>query len=146
MSKTSSNIVGLCVCLLFFGIGAYLLTQSVVISRNGKETTGRIVGIATSRGSKGSTMYAPEVEFTAPNGQVRRFTSQVSTSFRPSMGKSVTVLYDPVHPDQAVIKNALFMYLFPGIFIIGGLLVPFLHFYFLLRFVSIIKKNQSVFV
>lgn len=103
-------------------IGAGLLvrnTQSFVA--RAASAQGQVVDLIPSRSSQNSsTTWAPQVRFTAADGQVVEF--QSSTSSNPpayARGETVTVLYDPATPQSARLKG-LFS-LWGGPLILGGL-------------------------
>jgi hypothetical protein len=126
MNKWSTKIAVALFGLVFFGLGAYLISQSYLAARSGIDAVGKVVDIRTSRSSKGGVTYSPVIEFVSRDGQTHRFTSGYSSSWRPEIGKSEPVIYDPARPEDAIEKSAFQMYVFPGIFAAVGLLVLFL--------------------
>ena len=68
-------------------------------------------------------MYTPVVEFLDSDGGVRHFRSQISSSVAPTVGKTVSVLYNPVNPNDARLNGFFSLYIMP-IFLIGfGLII-----------------------
>jgi hypothetical protein len=108
--------------LPFLGGGGFLLWKTVQHTQSYEHTTGRITGVSEGR-SKDGTTYAPRVEFQTSDGRTYQFTSMYSSSFQPMVGKTVEVLFNPLSPNQAVIKSTFEMYVFPSIFIVVGLLI-----------------------
>jgi|GEM_PF-2870613 hypothetical protein len=107
-----------------------------------KEATGRIVDEKPFRYNRSGTMYRPVVEFQTQDGKTIQFTeSQASTpdfgaitgilSLLVSLlrGKGledagkVRVVYDPKKPTRAHIKSFEYLFLFPTILILAGVIV-----------------------
>lgn len=111
-----------------------------------KEATGRIVDERSFRTSRSGTMYRPVVEFQSADGQMIQFTeSQASTPDFGNIGGlvkllaslvrgkglddaaedaiTVRVVYDPRKPTRAHIKSFEYLFLFPTILILAGIIV-----------------------
>jgi len=116
--------------LIFGGVGAALLLIAaflwIRVRRFVAEAfrgEGTVVGFAESRGSKGGTLYAPVVEFTARGGGVRRFTDPVSSSPAGySVGQRVEVLYHWQDQDRARLASKFRLYLAPALLGFIGLI------------------------
>lgn len=119
--------------LLFGGIfglvGIGMLVGAAICYINGQKfvayamkATGTVLSLErnVSRSSKGGTSvtYAPVVQYTAADGDVRTFTSSLSSS-PPAYheGQQVKVLYDPAPPYKAEINDFLSMHF--GTLILG---------------------------
>ena len=126
MNKISSMILVWCVGLLFIGIGTYMIAQSYQATMHDLSATGHVVDVSIGRGSKGGTVYAPVIDFQTPDGATHRFVSSMSSSWRPTIGATEPVLYDPSQPDVAIQHNLFDMYGFPGIFAAMGAFAIFL--------------------
>ncbi len=83
--------------LLAGGAIAYQDTRSLLDVA--VEVPGRIVDITTST-SDGDTTYSPVYEYEV-DGQSYRHESSVSSSSRPTIGETETMLIDPSDPDEA---------------------------------------------
>jgi hypothetical protein len=104
--------------LVFMAVGIFFGRDSIELRNNGRQATGEVVDIDTSRGSKGGTTYAPVVRFTPVEGDPITFVGKVHSSSRPRIGEQVRVLYDPRDPGGAQIDSFEQMWLFPMVF--GG--------------------------
>ena len=91
--------------LLFFAIGAGLTLHQRTLERQGVEAPGLIIDLQENYDSDGST-YTPVVRFQTRSGDTVEFTSFYSSS-PPAyeIGESVTVIYPPENPSDAVIKG-----------------------------------------
>jgi hypothetical protein len=92
---------------------------------------GQIVDFVAHRGSKGGTTYSPRVRFQAPSGAILLIDGKVSSqlAYFPTMGSSVTVLFDPSNPRRARIGlfmelwfMPIFLFIFGGIFLAVSLI------------------------
>jgi hypothetical protein len=126
MGKIQYYLVVLAVSIGFMCAGGFMFAQSYRAARNDLKAVGQIVDVATSRSSKGGTMYAPVIRFQTPDGAQHEFTSKMSSSMRPVIGASTAILYSPSIPEDAVVESVFDMYVFPGIFFFTGLAVLFL--------------------
>ncbi len=105
--------------LLFAGIGAFFLVETVDRVSSGAETTGVIVGLEQS--TDGDTA-APIIEFVA-DGATYRFTSNFYRSPRPQVGDPIGVLYDPANPADAAENSRGLLWIFPIVFLAVGLAI-----------------------
>lgn len=115
--------------LLFFAIGSGLTYRQRALEKEGIEVRGVVVELQENYDNDSST-YAPVVQFKTENGQSVTFTSSYSSN-PPSynVGESVTVVYPPVAPENAIIKgdgqvlHIIFMLLGGIVAIVGFYLV-----------------------
>lgn len=113
--------------LIIGGVEIINLSRLLLVS---EETEGTVVYMNVYSDSDGVT-YSPDVKFTTRYGEVIRFTDDISTypaGFK--VGDSATVIYDPMHPQNARIKSFSRLWLFPGIFVLVGLIPIGLGIYF----------------
>ena len=91
--------------LLFFVIGSGLTMRQRGLEEQGIEAKGVVIDLEEIYDSDGST-YKPIVRFKTQNGQTVEFASSYSSS-PPAydIGESVTVVYQPKNPSEAVIKG-----------------------------------------
>ena len=58
------------------------------------------------------------------DGRTVEFESQVGSNLAPKVGQEVTVLYDPLGPNEARIRSFMMLWALPSIFtVLGGLLL-----------------------
>jgi hypothetical protein len=111
-----------------------------------KEATGRIVDERSFRTDESGTMYRPVVEFQSADGKMIQFTESMASTPDfgniAGMGKllasllrgkgledaaedaiTVRVVYDPKKPTRAHIKSFEYLFLFPTILIVAGIIV-----------------------
>ena len=91
--------------LLFFAIGSGMTLHQRSLEKQGIEAPGVVVDLQENYDSDGST-YAPVVQFSAKNGQSVEFVSSYSSS-PPAydVGETITVVYPPDNPNDAIIKG-----------------------------------------
>ena len=91
--------------LLFFAIGSGLTMRQRTLENQGVEAPGVVVGLQEGCDSDGCT-YAPIVQFTTTGSQGIEFVSSYSSS-PPAydVGETVTVVYPPDNPADAIIKG-----------------------------------------
>lgn len=123
---------------LMMGAAAIWVTVSTLQFRaTALRTEGEVIGFATSRGSKGGTMYAPQVRFQVPApeggaGASVEIHGRVSSSSRSyDVGDRVYVYYAPEHPEDARIDSFMEQWFFPLIFgffglVFGGIATGFI--------------------
>lgn len=116
MSKIIGFGVGLLVCGLFVVIGLFFARESYQLTTTGTRAEGIIVDMERRRDSDG-TSYAPIVEFVAENGETVTFTSNVSSSSRPTIGERVKVIYPANSPADAEIDSFFTLWFIPIMFI-----------------------------
>jgi len=132
------------VCVVLFVISIFttlnFISHSVV-------TDGQVVRLVPHLGSRGATLYSPEVQFTAANERTYKFEGHGATS--PPLyhvGQSVRVRYELSNPAGAVIDtpfqvwtNTLLFFLFGAVFFV----IPFGVLYFLVRTGKIPPSTRS---
>ncbi len=118
--------------LIFFGVGAGLTYQQLILEREGVQAQGEVINLVTNCDDEGCS-YAPVVRFKAQDGGTISFESTYSSN-PPShyVGETVTVIYRLEAPEKADIKGEgqLFRIIFMsvgGIVIILGLGMFFLN-------------------
>jgi len=115
------------VFLIIGGVEIINITKLMLVS---EEAEGTVVYINAYSDSDGVT-YSPDVKFTTRYGEVIRFTDDLSTNPADfKVGDTVTVIYDPMHPQNVRIKTFVRLWLFPGIFVLVGLIPIGLGIYF----------------
>lgn len=115
------------VFLIIGGLEIIKISKLMLVS---EEADGTVVYMNIYSDSDGVT-YSPDVKFTTRYGEVVRFTDDVSTYPADfEVGDSVTVIYDPMHPQNVRIKSFTRLWLFPGIFALVGLIPIGLGIYF----------------
>lgn len=115
-------------CLPFFGVGLYEAYKSNSEISGFVHTEGTVVGNSyVNRYEDGnvSGAYQPEVEFTLPTGEKKRFTDGIG-SLPPDYetGEKVEVIYNPNDPRDAHINSWKRIWFAPVLFMAIGL-VPF---------------------
>jgi hypothetical protein len=129
--------------LLFFAIGSGMTMRQRILEKQGIEAPGVVIGLQENYDSDGST-YTPVVQFSTNSGQSIEFTSSYSSS-PPAydVGESVTVVYPPDNPADAIIKSdGQFLHI---IFMLLGGAVTAVGFYLVvstLRAVAIISPEE----
>ena len=73
-----------------------------------------------------SKLSHPVVRFVTQDGRTVEFESQVGSNLSPGVGQDVTVIYDPLNPNDARISSFMMLWALPSIFTVLGafLLVP----------------------
>ena len=73
-----------------------------------------------------SKLSHPVVKFVTGDGRTVEFESEVGSNLAPKVGQDVTVLYDPLNPEEARISSFMMLWGIPSVFAILGafLLVP----------------------
>jgi len=91
--------------LLFFAIGSGLTMRQRSLEQQGIEAQGVVIDLQENYDSDGST-YKPVVQFKTRGGQNVEFASSYSSN-PPAydIGESVTVVYPPENPSEAIIKG-----------------------------------------
>lgn len=126
---------------IFMGVGGLASPDDIA---DPVEIQGTIVDVETSRGSEGKTMYSPVYRYTV-NGQEYTFTSGVSSGGRPTIGKSVDIVYSASEPANAYRTDGIdgnFHLIFWG----SGLLVLLLSLFSLLISIALIAFGAWLFV
>jgi len=126
------GIVGFSVigCLIFIVALGLLIGALVTYQRQSRQNADRLsaqgVVVALEKrvmnpGSGG--VYCPVVKFTPPNGQEIQFTSDYGTlPASHKVGQGVTVLYNPLNPQEAEVFSTVSRYLAPGIMVFMALI------------------------
>lgn len=123
---------------LGMGVGEFFILKNLFEFRSQAQVvTGEVTGYASSRGSKGGTMYTPTVQYRIPapeGGSGARF--EISGNVRSSgrgydIGEQVAVLYRPEAPEQGRIDSFVEQWLLPTVFgffalVFGGIAGAFL--------------------
>ena len=120
ISEWMAFIIPFLVGLPFLIIGGVEVVKTTRLMLTAEETEGIVVYMNTYSDSDGES-YSPDVKFTTRYGETIRFTDDLSTypaDFK--VGDKVTVIYDPLHPQDVRIKSFLRLWLFPTIFALVG--------------------------
>jgi hypothetical protein len=115
--------------LVLLGTGVMGWEHQIIV--NSQIAKGEVVDLVASRGSKGSTNYAPKVHYVDAHGQPHTFKTGVSSSHPGvKVGDRVRVAYDLQNPEKARLLR--FGYRFgPWYCLVGtGLLLLFLSYGF----------------
>lgn len=113
--------------LIFLAIGLHEGFERFVDSKSEIITIGTVVEVSFSQDREGKAQSQPVVEFNDQQGRQIKFISNVSTS--PSVystGETVAVRYNPEHPEDARINDALHNWMFLSIFSFVGTIFLFL--------------------
>jgi len=124
--------------------GLYWMNDTKGRIASGSRTVGEVVGVKRNFVShENKTYFHAVVEFTLPGGNAVRFQDPMgSTGPVPKTGEKVSVIYDPKHPEQAVIDRGMWNY-FPPLGLIGaGLILLLLGVKSLRLYYSVSKKLQ----
>jgi len=98
--------------LVILAWAAYLMGPNLIgrwswirLSMGGRVAPGKVVDLKLVKIGRKTSVY-PIIEFSAPDGRPRRFTSEITGSGIPnSIGESVQVRYDPESPAVAAIDS-----------------------------------------
>ena len=107
---------------LVFALSGLFVVPQIMAARAGAgetSTSGTVVELHESTGSKGSRLCSPEVTFTA-GGATYRAQAGYSSSSCPSIGSSITVIYPTANPSDARVPASAGMMLLLGIFPVVG--------------------------
>jgi hypothetical protein len=106
--------------VVLVGLGLFFLVRTSAFLRGAANADGRVVGLEHHPGSQEPT-YKPVVEYTTPDGEVRRFTEPIRSS-RPGceVGDRVAVKYDPSRPDRARLNKPFRLWFLPGLLLFLG--------------------------
>ena len=114
------GVVGLCIAgggAAAVAGGAGMLRSTLRLLRIGVRTRGRIVDFnkRTSRSTDGTTSkwYAPVIAFETEAGEEHRFEGQAWGTYQPTLGRVVSVLYDPGAPGGARLYSFLVLWVKP---------------------------------
>jgi hypothetical protein len=115
LAAAATLVVGLVLLFLAWGNVRYEQHRR----STGVVTEGRIVGSDWQVNSVAAIYQAPEVEFVDRQGRTRRFRQPSGTTFKPDVGGTVQVRYDPDDPEGTpVIDQDTATRIFPVVF--GG--------------------------
>jgi hypothetical protein len=123
--------------LIFLFIGLHEGFDKFVHSKSEIITIGTVVDVSFSKDNQGRPQSQPVVEFNDQKGRTIKFISNISTS--PSVyssGETVAVRYNPEHPEEASINDALHNWMFFSIFSLFGIL------FFIIGMSLIIKDKR----
>ena len=95
LAAAATLLVGLVLLLVAWGNVRYERHRR----SHGILTEGRIVGSEWQVNSVAAVYQAPEVEFVDQQGRTRRFRQPTGTTFKPDVGGTVQVRYDPSDPE-----------------------------------------------
>jgi hypothetical protein len=104
-------IIFFCVGMAMSAVDVYLVRSSVDFASRAAVADGEVIGYASSRGSKGGTLYAPRVRYAVPlpeggAGRSYEIVGSVSSSSRSyDEGDHVPVMYLPDRPAEGRIKS-----------------------------------------
>ncbi|MDQ0375580.1 hypothetical protein J2X26_003918 [Cellulomonas humilata] len=107
---------------LVFALSGLFVVPQIMSARAGAgetSTSGTVVELHESTGSKGSRLCSPEAAFTA-GGATYRARAGYSSSSCPSIGSSITVIYPTANPSGARVPASAGMMLLLGIFPVVG--------------------------
>jgi hypothetical protein len=117
LAAAATLVVGLVLVLLAWGNVRYEQHRR----STGVVTEGRIVGSDWQVNSVAAVYQAPEVEFVDQQGRTRRFRQPSGTTFKPDVGGTVQVRYDPADPEGTpVIDQDTATRIFPLVFGAAG--------------------------
>lgn len=109
-------------------------------------TEARAVGIVTDHTSRRShgmdhrahVLFYPSVRFQTADSRTVEFQNKLGTNVPPQVGDEVTVIYDPVRPEEAkVALGSMFRFNPKALLVVGGIFLTAMAFFFLL-FVAVI--------
>ncbi len=101
------------------GIGSYTWYSTKSFTDKAVRTSGKVVDILASRGSKGGLTYKPVVMYADASGTQHRYIPAFSSN-PPAYeaGETLTICYDPNDPDKARIAG---LGEYTGALILGGM-------------------------
>src|SRR3712207_620853 len=72
-----------------------------------------------------SRLSHPVVRFVTGDGRTVEFESQAGSNLAPKVGQQVTVLYDPLRPEEAKIRSFMMLWALPSILTVLGVFLLF---------------------
>lgn len=126
---TVTRVIALIFGLVGLGMGSaaiWVVWSTIEFRAHAVRTDAEVIGFSTSRGSKGGTMYAPQVRYSIPGpeggtGASYEIRGRVSSSSRSyEVGDRVSVWYQPEHPEAGRIDSFMEQWFFPLIFGLFG--------------------------
>ena len=109
------NLIFLAIGIVCLSIGLIGLCRHILFFQRAIKVPGRVSDYTTSRGSKGGTVYHAVVSFEF-DGELRKISSPVGKSWKPTIGKQCQVGIDPTNFSKARIYTRVPM---PWGFLIG---------------------------
>ena len=110
---------------LVFALSGLFVVPQIVSARVGAgetSTSGTVVALHESTGSKGSRLCSPEATF-AVGGSTYSAQANYSSSSCPSIGSSITVIYLTADPTDARIPTSAGFLLLLGLFPVVGVVL-----------------------
>ena len=109
--------------------GGFFVQHKVNFIQSAERASGVVTALIPERGSKGSTIYAPQIKYTTKDGQVTTFDSSIASN-PPSydVGDSVSVLYSPKNVYKAEIDSFWSLWLAAIILLFMGTIFTFFGF------------------
>jgi len=98
------------VAVLMYAIAVMLIVRSG--GRDSVKIGGQVTGMRDYI-SSGRTMYVAEFTATLPDGRVLRSTGTMGTSWKPTVGKLVTLIYRPHDQEQPLVEAGFVRFLAP---------------------------------
>ncbi|QQR69685.1 MAG: DUF3592 domain-containing protein [Alphaproteobacteria bacterium] len=99
------HYLGMIAGLVFMGVAGWMGWQSFEFVASSTSAEGEVVKIQESVSSR--RRYRPVVEFTTEDGRTIRFVGSGSVPAMYEKGETVSVLYNPDHPEGAKIDSLL---------------------------------------
>ena len=115
-------IVGIFIFIGALALGGYLWHVRTV----GITTQGKVVKIASYRGTKSEYIYTPIVDFTLPDGKTVEIRSPFSSSENNHyVNQIVDIIYDPSNPKSAILSDDASGFIPMGIMLLMGIAFTF---------------------
>lgn len=116
--------IGKLIALVLFGLLFIAASIFVYVAFNTPsgwvKVQGKIVSVETTKGSNDGTMYAPVVGYSIGSKDYT-VVSSTTSSGRSTEGEIKTVLYNPANPNDAIVDEPLFFWLFIIVFASAGI-------------------------
>lgn len=111
---------------VFSIIGVVSLSNNLDLKKSGISAQGTVIDLERHSGSKGKSIYSPEIEFTTAGGETLRIVySGGSNPPAYSIGEKVNIVYSKDNPEDIVIDSIFEIYGFPIIAALAGAVVFF---------------------
>ena len=115
-----TGAIFLTVGLVFAAIGIWAWADDRARAETGTRATGTVIDLERRHDSDSGSTYRPVVEFHDARGTRHEFVGSVGSSPPAySRGETVSVIYDPTAPGQAMIDGFMDRYFLPLVF--GGM-------------------------
>lgn len=101
--------------------GGYMWNRTGALLHSGVRAEGEVTSLEASRGAN-STSYYPHIAFVGQDGARHSFKDGIGSN--PPLykvGEKLHVIYDPTHPDRAMVDRGIWNRLIPWGLIAGGL-------------------------